>query len=123
MKKLLNEAAISNELREGSVFFRRSNSVEQKASNTGKNYTRSNVTPVTRDTDVTNVTDDTYVTEQPKHREIERRPLEIYKDQHKTLLNLKARSVLDGSPKIIGDFVREALDDYFIKRGIQDPKQ
>jgi len=126
MKKMLNEVAISNELREGSLFFRRSKPVEQTPSNTGENNTRTNDTYDTSVSNVTydtKVTDDTSVTEQPKRREIERRPLEIYKDQHKMLQNLKARSVLDGSPKTIGDLVREALDDYFAKRGLPNPKQ
>ena len=129
MKKTLNEAAISNELREGSAFFRKPNEKKPQSLKVEENNIRSDdtyVTHVTHDTNVTKVTDDThdtYVTEKPVQRQIERRPLEIYIDQHKTLQTLKARSVLEGSPKTMGDLVREALDEYFVKKGVINPKQ
>ena len=96
-KKKLNTENVLNELKEGSVFFQK------------ENIEKPPVQAVREETDVRSVR---HVRSSTK-REIIRHPFNIYRDQLKTLIELKSTHMMEtGEVMGMAEMVREALDAY-----------
>ena len=122
-------SAIQNELKGGSVFFRRpepqsskTSAPEQKPEHpkpadadnaNGRTPERANARTGERA--------NTRTTERPNGRSgervIKRQSYNVYEDQHRQQQRLEASRALSGTPVPISVMVRQALDDYLSKQG------
>lgn len=112
MSKKLNEETIFNELKQGSSFFRSSETTSPQTSQSVEvgNQTNNNRT------EYPSVLPDERTSVRKAIRRTVRHPFEIYEDQLDDLRRLKAMLVLDGAPSVsMSEMVREALDN-FIKK-------
>ena len=132
MKKTLNETAIANELKGGSLFFaNRPETKSPEPTETANTRTAERVNERTLD-DLNGRTPErpnertgerpnaTKTTTQPTQRPIVRHSFQFYRDQLTQLKRLRAQKELQGEPCHLSDLVRQALDD-FLKQANEHP--
>ena len=116
MKKQLNTDTVANELRDASAFFRPRlasppmgveplQEPTRPAAGEGQRATRTGSTPRPPRTD------------EPPRRRMKRHPIEIYEDQHDSLVRLAAEERMAGGIGSMSRMVREALDRLIAERG------
>ena len=93
-KKHLDTSIVLNELKSGSVFFRKDKISEKPVRPVREERGVRHVRPIAK-------------------REIKRHPFDIYRDQLDTLQKMKSEHMIDtGEMKSMAEMVREALDTY-----------
>ena len=93
-KKQLDTSVVINELKSGSLFFRKNNTSK----------------PPVRDVRAVR---DVRPVRTPTKREIKRHPFDIFRDQLESLQQLKSNHMMEtGEMKSMSEMVREALDTY-----------
>jgi hypothetical protein len=123
MKKTLNETAISNELREGSAFFRKPLERTTRPIKLEENNTQNHEAHASYEAYEAHeayASRGAYVSQEA--RKLIRRPIQIYEDQFNRMRALCARSVLEEKPQLLRELFQEAVEDYLQKREPKNPK-